>query len=60
MKTKYIIGVALSAIMLTACENYFDEKYMDNGKPEITDVSTKNYTLEEKDYKSIAKNAKNV
>ncbi len=60
MKTKYIIGVALSAIMLTACENYFDEKYMDNGKPAMTDVSTKNYILEQKDYKQIAKNAKNV
>ena len=60
MKAKYIFGIAVVALGLTACENYFDEKYMGNGNPQISEVKTYDYTLTEADYTSIAANKTNV
>ena len=59
MKTKYILFIAALAAGLTACENYFDEKYMDNGKPQISEVKTIFYELTDADYTTIAKNKSN-
>lgn len=59
MKAKYILGAALLAIGLTACENYFDEKYLDNGDPQIPVVKTFDYILTDADYKTIADNKTN-
>ena len=57
--TKYIISsVALVALMFTftACENYFDEKQLDNSNYRPTDVRTSmTYTLTEADVAQIAK-----
>lgn len=60
MKRLYLFCLAALTLGMTACDNYFDEKYMGNGDPKITDVSTKYYTLTENDYKQIAKNEKNI
>ncbi|MBR6017240.1 MAG: hypothetical protein IK073_01300 [Paludibacteraceae bacterium] len=59
MKAKYILGIIAVALGLTACENYFDEKYMDNGDPYISVVKTYDYTLTAADYATIANNATN-
>lgn len=56
---KYIFYFAALALGLTACENYFDEKYMDNGDPQTTLVKTYDYTLAASDYKTIADNKTN-
>ena len=57
MKTKIILSTALvlgTLSLCTSCENYFDEKYMGNGDPQITDVRTgMTYTLTDDDYKLI-------
>ena len=60
MKTKYLFCLAALTLGLMACDNYFDEKYLGNGDPAITDVSTKYYTLEEIDYKQLAINQRNI
>jgi hypothetical protein len=59
MKAKYIFGIIALSIGLTACENYFDEKYMGNGDPQISVVKTYDYTLTAADYKTIADNKTN-
>ena len=62
MKTKYILGAALvlgTLSLCTSCENYFDEKYMDNGDPQIQVVKTYDYTLAAGEYKTIAENKTN-
>ena len=59
MKAKYILVAAL-AFGLTACENYFDEKYMDNGDPQYTHNPTVIYTLTDADYKTVATNKANI
>ena len=59
MKAKYIFSSLALALSLTACENYFDEKYMDNGDPQITVVETIDYILTSDDYKTIAENKTN-
>ncbi len=57
MKANYILGAALVLGTLslgTSCENYFDEKYMGNGDPQITDVRTgMTYELTDDDYKLL-------
>ena len=57
MKANYILGAALVLGTLslgTSCENYFDEKYMGNGDPQITDVRTgMSYELTDDDYKLL-------
>lgn len=56
---KYILSVSLAALTLASCENYFDEKQLDNHyKP--TDVKSLNYTLTSDDYKAVTTNSKNV
>ena len=60
MKTKYIFSIVALALGLTACENYFDEKYMDNGNPQIAVVKTYTYTLTSSDYGTISKNKTNL
>ena len=59
MKTKYILGAALvlgTLSLCTSCDNYFDEKYMGNGNPQITDVRTNmSYTLTSDDVAQIGK-----
>ena len=62
MKTKYILGVAFvlgTMSLCTSCDNYFDEKYMDNGDPQISVVKTYDYVLTDADYKTIADNKTN-
>ena len=59
MKAKYIFGVVALAMGLTACENYFDRTYLDNGDPYISVVKTMYYTLTDADYSTIAKNKSN-
>jgi len=59
MKTKYIFSIVALALGLTACENYFDNKYLDNGDPYIKVVKTYDYTLTTADYATIANNATN-
>lgn len=63
MKANYILGAALVLGTLslgTSCENYFDEKYMGNGDPQITDVRTgMTYELTDDDYKQITTFAEN-
>ena len=59
MKKTYLFCLAALTLGLTACENYFDEKYLDNGKQTITVVETHEYTLQSADYTSIANNKTN-
>jgi len=62
MKAKYILGTAFvlgSLALCPSCDNYFDDKYMDNGDPKIVVVETKEYVLVPADYQSIANNAAN-
>lgn len=60
MKAKYILSLVALAFGLTACENYFDEKYLDNGDPQYTHTPTVLYTLSNADYKTIANNKTNI
>ena len=60
MKTKHILSVVALTLGLTACENYFDEKYMDNGDPQYTHNPTIIYTLTDADYKTVATNKANL
>jgi len=59
MKANYILGAALVLGTLslgTSCENYFDEKYMGNGDPQITDVrKSMTYTMTADDVAAIGK-----
>lgn len=59
MKTKYIYSIVALTLCLTACDNYFDSKYLDNGDPQISVVKTYDYTLLAADYKTIADNKTN-
>lgn len=59
MKTKYIFSILALTLGLTACDNYFDEKYLDNGNPQVKVVKTYEYSLLPADYASIANNATN-
>jgi len=56
---KHIFYLAAIIVGLTACENYFDEKYLDNGDPVPSDTKTRSYTLTAADYKTVANNATN-
>lgn len=60
MKKTYLFCLASLAFGLTACENYFDEKYMDNGDPQYTHNPTVIYTLTDADYKTVATNKANI
>ena len=60
MKKTYLFCLAFLALGLTACENYFDEKYMDNGDPQYTHTPTVIYTLTDADYKTVATNKANI
>lgn len=56
MKTKYIAILMVAGIALAACENYFDEKYLDNGHTQLTDVrKSMTYTLTADDVNAIGK-----
>lgn len=59
MKKTYLFCLAVLTLGLTACDNYFDEKYLDNGDPQILVVETIEYTLTSDDYKTIADNKVN-
>ena len=59
MKARYILGIAALTFGLTACDNYFDDKFMDNGDPQLSVVKTIDYTLTDADYKTIADNKTN-
>lgn len=61
MKTRYIFSIALVAIGLGACTNYFDEHMLDNNNPPVVDVRTNmTYTLTEADYQQIPKYPDNI
>ncbi len=56
MKTKYIAILMVAGVALAACENYFDEKYLDNGHTKLTDVrKSMTYTLTVDDVNAIGK-----
>ncbi len=59
MKTRYIFSIVALALGFTACDNYFDDKYLDNGDPQTSVVKTYDYTLTDADYKTIADNKTN-
>ena len=62
MKAKniYRIAFVLCTLSLCAsCDNYFDDKYLDNGDPQMTVVETQEYALAAADYKTIADNKAN-
>ena len=59
MKKIYLFSLAALTLGLTACDNYFDDKYLDNGDPQISVVKTIDYTLTSDDYKTIADNKVN-
>ena len=62
MKTKYIFSAALvlgTLSLCTSCDNWFDEKHMDNGDPQISVVKTYDYMLLQADYKTVADNKTN-
>ena len=60
MKAKYILGAILvlgTMSLCTSCDNYFDEKYLNNGHPVTPVVATIEYILSSTDYQSIANSA---
>jgi len=59
MKKNYLYWLAALVVGLTSCENYFDDKYMGNGDPQISLVKTYDYKLSAADYKTIADNKTN-
>ena len=61
MKTKYIFTAVVFGVVLASCTNYFDEHFMDNGHPSVTDIRTgMSYTLTDDDYKQIAVYPENI
>ena len=53
---KYIFLGLIGAMGLAGCQNYFDEKQLDNGDYHVTDVRTSmTYTLTEEDVALIGK-----
>ena len=62
MKANYILGAALilgTLSLCTSCDNYFDEKYLNNGQPAIPVKPTMEYLLLPTDYVSIANSSVN-
>lgn len=59
MKRIYILCLAALTLGLTACDNYFDEKYLNNGQPAIPVKPTMEYLLLPTDYVSIANSSVN-
>lgn len=59
MKKVYLFSIAALVLGLTACDNYFDAKYLDNGDPQIVVVEAKECLLAAADYQSIANNSTN-
>lgn len=57
MKAKYILGIVAVSLSLASCENYFDEKYLNNGHPVTPLVKAMEYELSLTDYQSIANSA---
>lgn len=59
MKAKYIL---LSIVVVMAsCTNYFDEHFMGNKDPQVTDIRTDmSYTLTDDDYTRIASYPENI
>ena len=61
MKTKYILSIVSLALGLSACTDYFDKHYMDNGDTPVIDVRTNmTYTLVDNDYKLITTYQENI
>ena len=59
MKKIYILTIA--ALLASACTNYFDEHFLDNGDTPVLDVRTgMTYTLLDDDYKTIASLPANI
>ncbi|MBQ7531503.1 MAG: hypothetical protein IJT12_07325, partial [Paludibacteraceae bacterium] len=58
-KSLYIL--ACSALVMTACTDFFDEHMMDNKNPQVTDIRTgMTYTLTDDDYKQITAYQENI
>lgn len=61
MKTKYIFTALVLGIVLASCTNYFDDHFMGNGHPQVSDVRTgMSYTLTDDDYKQITVYPENI
>ncbi len=58
---KSIYILACSALMLSACTDFFDEHMLDNKDPQVTDVRTgMTYELTDDDYKQVANYQANI
>lgn len=56
MKTNHIVAIALLAVSAASCTNYFDEHFMDNKNPQVTDIRTSmSYTLTSDDVNAVGK-----
>ena len=61
MKAKYILTIAIMAVGLTACTDYFDKHMLDNGDVPVLDVRTgMTYVLTDNDYKLISNYPENI
>ena len=61
MKAKYILSIVVVAFGLTACTDYFDDHFMNDTEPAVTDVRTgMTYTLTDDDYKMVTTYAENI
>ena len=61
MKAKYIFGIIAFTASLTACTNYFDEHFLDNGHQPVVDVrSGMTYELTDDDYKMVTTYKENI
>ena len=61
MKAKYILTIAIMAVGLTACTDYFDKHMLDNGDVPVLDVRTgMTYVLTDNDYKLISNYLENI
>ncbi len=61
MKKITIYLLACTLLAFSSCKNYFDEHFMDNGNPQVTDVRTgMTYTLTENDYKQVTTYPENI
>ncbi|MBR6829120.1 MAG: hypothetical protein IKM83_00705, partial [Paludibacteraceae bacterium] len=61
MKAKYILTIAIMAVGLTACTDYFDKHMLDNGDVPVLDIRTgMTYVLTDNDYKLISNYLENI
>lgn len=61
MKKTTIYLLAIGVIVMSSCTNYFDEHFMGNGNPQVSDVRAgMTYILTEDDYKQVTNYPENI